>query len=175
MGLAPDLGPMGQRVPGAGRTRPPLHTQRGLRHPQMLLQTPGPRAAAQSHSSLEPCPGAHSRPLPWQTPSALAHPRAADTPRSSRSAPRSQGSAAGASPRRLAGRGDRLGRGAGWGGAAARVPRRPHGRPAPGEGRVHRLGTRGPHVHGAEAQAEPPARPRRGCARRFRGAAGCGR
>uniref|UniRef100_A0A667HRK7 SAM domain-containing protein n=1 Tax=Lynx canadensis TaxID=61383 RepID=A0A667HRK7_LYNCA len=52
---------------------------------------------------------------------------------------------------------DRLGRGAGWGGAAARVPRRPHGPPvAPGEGRVHGPGILGPHVHGAKDQAEPP-------------------
>ncbi|XP_033043100.1 sterile alpha motif domain-containing protein 10 isoform X1 [Trachypithecus francoisi] len=137
----------------------------------------GPPAGARGLFSAESCPGAHGRPSPWRTALAHAGPRAADTPRSSRSAPGTQGSAAGASPRTLAGRGDRLGRGAGWGGAGRRraFPAGHTGRPALGEGRVRGPGTRGPHVHRAEVQAEPPAWPRRGRARRLRGAPGCGR
>ncbi|XP_044783376.1 sterile alpha motif domain-containing protein 10 isoform X2 [Bubalus bubalis] len=79
-------------------------------------------------------------------------------------------------PRRADSPGAGTGSGAGPAGAGRRraFPAGHTGRPAPGEGRVHRRGTRGPHVHGAENQAEPPARPCRGCARRLRGASGCG-
>uniref|UniRef100_M3YB72 Sterile alpha motif domain containing 10 n=1 Tax=Mustela putorius furo TaxID=9669 RepID=M3YB72_MUSPF len=80
-----------------------------------------------------------------------------------------------ASPRRLAGRGDRLRRGAAGAGQRRAFPAGHTGRLAPAEGRVLGSGILGPHVHGAEDQAEPPARPRRGCACRLRGAPGCGR
>lgn len=135
---------------------PPVHCRRGL--------------------TVESYPGAQGRLLPWRTPSAFAAPRAADTPPSSRSAPCAQGWAAGALPRRLPGRRDRLGLGRlRRVGTRCASPIGRIGRLVLREGRVPEPRTGGLHVHRAEVKAEPPASSRRGCAYRLRGAPGCGR
>lgn len=122
-----------------------------------------------SHAQVRtdaPCPGRH--PLHTQTrapPTHLGDPGARPALRAQRQV-----------PRRADSPGAGTGSGAGPAGAGRwrAFPAGHTGRPAPGEGRVHGPGTRGPDVHGAEDQAEPPARPRRGCARRLRRAPGCG-
>lgn len=169
MGLAIDRSPRGQRVPGESRTLSPfgpcLRCSCGHLDAVQLHRVTRSWTHAQVRTAA-PCPG--SRPPRLQIrapPTPLGAPGARPALRARRQVPR---------------RADSLGAGTGSGAGPAGAGRRRAfpaghtGRPAPGEGRVHRRGTRGPHVHGAENQAEPPARPCRGCARRLRGASGCG-
>lgn len=70
VGLAFDLGPRGQKVPGAGKTPPPALHARGRRcaDPRLShshLQTLGP--CRRTVPAPEPCRGA-GRPSPWRTP-----------------------------------------------------------------------------------------------------------
>lgn len=79
-------------------------------------------------------------------------------------------------PRRLPGRGDRLGLGRlRRVGTRCALPTGHTGCLVLREGRVPEPHIRGLHVHRAAVQAEPPASSRRGCASGLRGASGCGR